>query len=50
MFEMESYTFGEGETTAEVCVVLDGSVQGEVSVQIETDAIAGQGRYPYGGL
>ena len=48
MFEMESYEFIEGETAAEVCVVLNGSIQGEVSVQIVIDDTAGQGIYPYG--
>lgn len=47
MFEMESYEFSEGETAAEVCVVLNGSIQGEVSVQIAIDDMAGQGNYPY---
>ena len=42
---MESYEFSEGETAAEVCVLLDGSIQGEVSVQIITDDMAGQGMY-----
>ena len=50
MFEMESYEFSEGETAAEVCVVLNGSIQGEVSIQIITDDMAGQGMYPYGRL
>ena len=48
MFEMESYEFSEGETAAEVCVVLNGSIQGEVSVQIVIDDTAGQGISPYG--
>ena len=50
MFEMESYEFSEGETAAEVCLVLNGSIQGEVSIQIVVDDIAAQGMYPYGRL
>lgn len=46
MFEMESYEFNEGETAAEVCVVLDGSIQGEISVQIIIDDMAAQGITP----
>lgn len=42
-FESELYQFSEGEREAEVCVVLIGSIQGTVSVQILIDNTAEQG-------